>query len=286
MKFLAMFLALILERILSPHRDAAARTRVWGWLRKLLPLPGFWSSAAMPPLVVMVPAALAALIHWRLSSDLLRLPFDAALLFLCLGPRDLADDVQRLRRARAAGEAETVAHLTQALQMGPEPDADQRSLLGALFIQSHERLFGTLWWFLAAGPGGAVLYRLASRLPWLIEDHATPAARSSAVLHAWLAWVPARLTAILFAAAGSMDDALAAWRGLRGTAHADWKRQTWNVLAATASAALDWEDGGGPIVSSSLDSALAEVLHMQFRAELVLLALAAVFTAGTWIAWQ
>jgi len=38
------------------------------------------------------------------------------------------------------------------------------------------------------------------------------------------------------------------------------------------------------VVASSLDAALGEVLRMQQRALLILLALAALFTAGIWIA--
>jgi len=284
MKLLAMLLALGAERLFSPYRDSANRREIWAFLQKLLPLPGFWQSTLMPPLFVVLPALAALLLEREIPGELFRLPFQALVLFLCLGPRDLADDVQKLRAARAAGDSETVTRLSGALQMGPEPDADHRSLLGALFIQSHERLFGTLWWFLAAGPAGAVLYRLASRLPVLIADGECPAARSAALLHAALAWVPVRLTAALYALAGSMDDALADWHHLRQSAHPDWKRQTWTVLATVASAALDWEDGGGPVVASSLDAALGEVLRMQDRALLILLALAALFTAGIWIA--
>jgi AmpE protein len=283
-KFLAMLLALAAERLFSPHRDAATRLGYWPLLQKLVPLRAFWQSAAMPPLAVLLPALLVLALQRHVGDVLLRLPLEALILFLCLGPRDLADDVQRLRSARAAGDSATVVRLTAVLQMGPEPDADHRSLLGALFIQSHERLFGTLWWFMAGGPAGAVLYRLASRLPILIEERDSPAARSAALLHAVLAWLPARLTAALYALAGSMDDALADWRRLRQSGHPDWKQQTWNVLATVASAALDWEDGGGPVIASSLDAALAEVLRMQLRALLILLALAALFTAGAWIA--
>jgi membrane protein required for beta-lactamase induction len=283
-KLLAMLLALAAERLLSRYRDAAQRKGAWALLHKLLPAPAFWRAAAMPPLLVLIPALLAAWLVHALHSDLLRLPLEALLLFICLGPRDLADDVQHLRQARAAGDSEAVMRLNATLQLGPEPDADHRSLLGALFIQSHERLFGTLWWFLAFGPAGAVLYRLASRLPVLIEETDTPAARSAAWLHAVLAWLPVRLTAVLYALAGSMDDALADWHQLRETRHPDWKRQTWNVLATVCSAALDWEDGAGPVQSSSLDATLAEVLRMQLRALLILLALGALFTAGAWIA--
>jgi AmpE protein len=38
------------------------------------------------------------------------------------------------------------------------------------------------------------------------------------------------------------------------------------------------------VVASSLDAALAEVLRMQLRALLILLALTALLTAGVWIA--
>lgn len=284
MKLLAMLLALAAERLFSPHRDAAIQTRLWDKLQQWLPLPAFWRSAATPPLLAALGAGLTYELWRALPSEPLRLLYSALVLFSCLGPRDLADDVQRLRAARAAGEAAEIARLTRALQSGPEPDADHKSLIGALFIQSHERLFGTLWWFLALGPGGAVLYRLASRLPLLIEDVHGPAARSAAALHALLAWIPARLTALLYALAGSMDDALSAWRRLSDDFDGDWRQRSWAVLAETAGAALDWEDRGGPVVASSLDAALAEVLRMQTRAELVLLAVTALLTAGVWLA--
>jgi AmpE protein len=285
MKLLAMLLALAAERLFSPHRDAATRSGIWPALQRLLPFPSFWRSSLMPALFIALPTVLVLAIQRGIPGELLRLPFEALLLFLCLGPRDLADDVQRLRAARSAGDSATVGRLSATLQMGPEPDADHRSLLGALFIQSHERLFGMLWWFLAAGPAGAVLYRLASRLPNLIEDPAAPAAAGAKLIHSALAWAPARLTALLYALAGSMDDALADWRHLREeNSHPDWQRQTWTVLATVSSAALDWEDGGGPVVASSLDAALAEVLRMQLRALLILLAVTALFTAGIWFA--
>jgi len=150
MKLLAMLLALGVERLFSARRDAQGRHRIWDRLHAALPAE-FWSSPALPPLAVLLPALCVFWIQRTLGDDGVGMLFAAAVLFACLGPRDLADDVQRLRAARAAGDGATVARLTRTLQMGPEPDADHRSLLGALFIQSHERLFGALWWFLALG---------------------------------------------------------------------------------------------------------------------------------------
>jgi len=285
MNLLAMLIALIAERLSSPHRHAErVRGQVWQMLHGAFPKLWQWTPSVV--VLILLPVALADAVHAASMPLLLRLLLDALLLFICLGPRDLSDDIKLLRAARARDDSEEVRRISAQLQMGPEPDASHRSLIGALFIQSHERLFGMLWWFLLGGPAGAVLYRVASRLPGLIADPALPAARLASNIHAVLAWLPVRLTAALFALAGSMDDAARAWRRLRLEAPADWRGRSWSLLAEVAGAALDWESGrgDGPADDSSLDAVLHEVQRMQARALLILLAIAALFSAGTWIA--
>ncbi|WP_293001174.1 regulatory signaling modulator protein AmpE [Nevskia sp.] len=287
MILLALLLALGAERLMSTRRDGGSVDSPLVRLWQLLPKP-LRDAPFATWLLAFALAGLVALIGSSLSGGLTQLVYATAALFVCLGPRDLADDVQRLRAARAAGDAATVARLTRSLQRGPAPDADHRSLLGALFIQSHERRFGACLWFIVGGPAGAVLYRIASRLSALVE---TPSAqRSAALLHNLLAWLPARLTALLFGLAGSMDDALDALKRVQReaqTAGSDgWQPRTWSLLAEAANASLDWEDapGSGPMIASSLDATLAEVLRMETRATLILLALVALFTAGVWVA--
>ena len=287
MILLALLLALGVERLMSTRRDGGSVDSPLVRLWQLLPKP-LRDAPFATWLLAFALAGLVALIGSSLSGGLTQLVYATAALFVCLGPRDLADDVQRLRAARAAGDAATVARLTRSLQRGPAPDADHRSLLGALFIQSHERRFGACLWFIVGGPAGAVLYRIASRLSALVE---TPSAqRSAALLHNLLAWLPARLTALLFGLAGSMDDALDALKRVQReapTAGSDgWQPRTWSLLAEAANASLDWEDapGSGPMIASSLDATLAEVLRMETRATLILLALVALFTAGVWVA--
>jgi membrane protein required for beta-lactamase induction len=287
MTLLAILLALAAERLLAAQRSPTAASdpvlaRLWPRLPARLR-----QSPATPWGLAIGLALLTALALHAVSYALFELAFSAAILLVCFGARDLADDVQRLRAARSAGDAATVGRLTRALQRGPAPDADHRSLLGALFIQSHERRFGACLWFVALGPAGAVLYRLASRLAVVADDG--PARRSADLLHGLLAWLPARLTALLFGLAGSMDDALEAFVRVHSEPMAEphgWQRRTWSLLAETANAALDWEDapGSGPMIASSLDATLAEVLRMETRATLIGLAFAALFTAGTWIA--
>src|SRR3546814_10955431 len=94
------------------------------------------------------------------------------LLLLCLGPRDLTEDVHDLLAAREAGDIARVQQIARNLQRGPQPDASHRSLMGTLFIQSHEKLFGVLLFFFTFGPAGAVAYRIACRLPRLMRETA------------------------------------------------------------------------------------------------------------------
>lgn len=280
-----MLLALGAERLLSSHRSGSPADPLLARLWPQLPAP-LRRFAGTPWLLALAAALLIGGIAWQLHVALFELAFSAAVLLVCFGPRDLADDVQRLRAARSAGDAATVTRLTRVLQLGPMPDADHRSLLGALFIQSHERRFGACLWFIVLGPAGAALYRIASRLAVLIDEPA--ARRQAALLHSLLAWLPARITALLFGMAGSMDDALDAFGRVQRepmTGDDGWQRRSWSLLAETANAALDWEDapGGGPMIASSLDATLAEVLRMETRASLILLALVAIFSAGTWV---
>lgn len=288
MNFLAVLLALAAERFL-PHGLGLGEPRLLRALLRSLDRSRLGAalarSALLPWLLTTVVVGLMAVVQYRLMGSLAGGLFGTLVLFLCLGPRDLADEIGPLLAARQRGDRPEVIRLARALHHGPEPDESHRSLLGTLFIQSHERLFGVLLGFLTIGPVGAVLYRLASRLPAQVEalEPETAAARAAAQLHGLVAWLPVRLTALLFALAGSMDDAVAAWRrlGETGFSHG-WRSHTWAVLAEVGCGALASEEAdGGQTVAPRLDAALREVLRMQTRALLILLAGFAVFTTGT-----
>lgn len=285
MTLIAILLALLVERFASHYRDAGLYDQYGGplaRLRKHLPAPRLWQSPLWAALILLAPTLLISVLNRLFESGPLQVPYEALILFLCLGPRDLADDIHRLIAARKAGDHKTVRLLTRVLKSGPIHDADPRSLFGALFIQSHERLFGVLIWFVIVGPTGAVFYRLASRLPRVFIPTDGEATRFSYRLHAVAAWLPARITAGLYAIAGSTDDALAAWRALpQGLS---WTNRTWLLLAEISNSALNMEIHGASVVPANLDAALKEVLRMQRRALLILLAAFALYTAGTWLA--
>ena len=118
-----------------------------------------------------------------------------------------------------------IAWLSEAIIESDVPeDALQRihRVEEAVCVQANNRLFAVIFWFVLLGPLGAWTYRVtdlvrrravfiatheeeSSGMPERLRDAAT-------VLHGWLAWIPARLTAIGYAAAGNFDTALGAWR--------------------------------------------------------------------------
>jgi membrane protein required for beta-lactamase induction len=292
MTLIAILLALAIERLLSQagvHRRPHLLLWWFSLLRAVLRRTPLWRAPLVVALCAVPPVAAVAWLERQIVSPFWAVASATLILLLCLGPRDIADEVRALIDARARGDIEGAARLSRALQRGPEPAATQRSLLGALFIQSHERLFGVLLWFFALGPTGAVLYRCLSRLPRLLHDHDDAPGLNAAfgdTMHALAAWIPARVTALLFGLAGSFDDALAVWLSLRNSRDHGWRSQTWAVLAETATGSLAVESarGGGPALPSSLDDALREVLNLQARALLILLAFFAFFATGGWIA--
>jgi len=287
--FIGILLALAAERALG-HLPRVGEPMVLEQLvvrlQRALPFGAYWRSWASPALLLGAGTALAGALDWWIRHPLADLAYGTAVLFLCLGPRDLASDIHRLIEAYDKNDLAAQRTLTLSLLRGPGPQATRRSMIGALFIQSHERVFGVLMWFFAAGPAGAVLYRLASRMPRFLHETRpdTPAEQAAVLLHAAAAWVPSRINAALFGLAGSLDQALLRWRALHGEAFANWRERNWALLAEVSTASLTVEEGeAGPMVPATLEACLREVVAMQNRALLILLAAFGLFTAGGFV---
>jgi membrane protein required for beta-lactamase induction len=287
--FIGILLALVAERALG-HLPRVGEPmllqQVVVTVQRVVPLGVYWRSWLSPVLLIAVGTAAAAALDWWIRQPLLDLAYGSVVLFLCLGPRGLAGDIHRLAEAYDKNDAAAQRTLSLTLLRVPGPQATRRSLIGALFIQSHERLFGVLLWFFAAGPAGAVLYRLASRIPRFLHETRpdTGAEQMALTLHAAAAWLPSRVNAALFGLAGSLDQALLRWRRLRDENFANWRERTWATLGEVSAASLTVDEGeAGPMVPATLEECLHEVLAMQQRALLILLAAFGLFTAGGWI---
>jgi adenosylcobinamide-phosphate synthase len=189
--------------------------------------------------VLLVPCAVAA----GLLADI---PYvgDAA----ALGLLTLALQTTAIRsQARTIIQALREHDLTQAQQRLKDwvdhdtarldEEGVSAAVIEKLLEQSHDALFGVVFWFLVAGAPGAVIYRLTMILAahW---GYATPRYRhfgwSVARLAAVLRGLPACLTALGYGLAGDRDTAWRCWRRQALT----WHSPTAGTLLAAGAGGL------------------------------------------------
>jgi AmpE protein len=149
--------------------------------------------------------------------DLPYLAFAVLIVFFCLGPRDLGNEVDEYCGALDHGDTEAAGRLLRELCEAERPDQTQiEAVEEAVFVQATNRMFGVVFWFVALGPVGAWLYRLSDLLRRRaafrsFRDDAPEAAAVEAI-HGILAWLPVRLAGVGYALSGSFDDAFNGWR--------------------------------------------------------------------------
>lgn len=288
-------LAILIVLVLGTLAPELARLRqfLWlrnwlGWLAQRVGDQGLWASEFGLALVLLPLVALIALVDWTLGGTLhglLRFVFALVVLYLCWGPRDLDED------ARRASRAETAEDRAGALaSLGGKPgDSPVRSgdLVDGVFAAGLTRWFGPMFWFVAFGPEGAAIYRLAQLLAQSAELRALlPAAQGEAAerLHAALAWLPAQLMTLALALASDFDAVGKAWREHheahgQGLLHLDL-----GFLSATARACVDLDDeefvsaDGKPIK----DEAVEEARRLLWRLLVAWLVMLSVIVLAGW----
>lgn len=178
--------------------------------------------------VLLVVPVLALTVVLVLRDPLLGFPYlilGVFVLFFSLGPQDIGEDVDEYCKAMEDGDKERIRETARAIIESDVPEDTLERIHRveeAVCVQANNRLFAVIFWFVLLGPLGAWTYRAtdlirrravfvttredeSSGMPERLRDAAI-------VLHGWLAWIPARLTAIGYAAAGNFDTALGAWR--------------------------------------------------------------------------
>lgn len=163
-------------------------------------------------LAALLPALAAGLLgHWLANLAWpLGLAWSAAVLYRCLGQRQLVDRARTLAAALAAGDQARVAAPLAALGLAPGAADPVRPAMERL-LGLAARLFGVLFWFLLLGPFGAVAYALSHLLAerWRGEDDFHAAVARVVPL---LDWLPTRLLVLGFAVVGNFEEAMLAWR--------------------------------------------------------------------------
>jgi len=232
MTLLALLIGLVVER-LATQLFHLRRLR---WLDRLIDM-GFRQIdrfANWPALIPVILLALFLILPVFLALFSLQdalygaanLVLAVIVLFFSLGPKDIGEDVDEYCRAIEEEDEERMLNISKALIETDtliDPLGRIQKFEESVCIQANNRLFAVIFWFVLFGPYGP-LGAWAYRVTNLIRRRAVfnmsrdPAHANAAVLnaslmlHGWLAWIPARLTAIGYAMAGSFEGALSAWR--------------------------------------------------------------------------
>lgn len=219
MSFWATLLALAWDQVaplLRPCQLERLFDRYADWLHERVNAGSREHGLLAWALAALLPALAAGLLgHWLAALAWpLGLAWSAAVLYRCLGLRQLVDRARALAAALAAGDQARAAGQLGALGVEPPPGAGPDDLVRPAMehlLRLAARLFGVLFWFLLLGPFGAVAYALSHLLAerWHgADDFHAAVAQVIPVLD----WVPVRLLVLGFAVVGNFEEAMLAWR--------------------------------------------------------------------------
>lgn len=267
MNLIALMLGLLVERLATK----LFHLRSLGWLDRLIDagLRRVQQLATWPPMIPVILLVLLlvlpiAVISIAIGDVALGLPYVAFaifVLFFSFGPKDIGEDVDEYCTALEDGDKERIEETAKAIVEGDVPDDELqciRKVEEAVCVHANNRLFAVIFWFVVLGllgplgPLGAWAYRVTDlvrkrAVATLGADEGSDSApamlRDAAVLlHGWLAWIPARLTSLGYAAAGHFDAAIGAWRAPDDQRDAKLPEYNENLLARVGVAALALTD--------------------------------------------
>lgn len=122
-------------------------------------------------------------------------------LFISLGPKSLASSFDPYFAAMERNDQEAaflIIEQESLLNDLPESEELVRNATRTILVESQTRYFGVIFWFIFAGPFGALFYRIAhTYFDISIKNEEDSAAHIAKLIH-WLDWAPTRLTSIIF----------------------------------------------------------------------------------------
>ncbi len=260
MNLIALLIGLVVERLATQ----LFHWRRMRWLDRIID-SGFALArrfATWPPLLLIVLLAIVLVLPvfaviiflGGTLAGFTYLLLAVVVLFFSLGPHDIGEDVDEYCAALQSEEEDDIQSAANAIVEGDVPeDALQRihCVEESVCVQANNRLFAVIFWFMLH-PLAAWAYRVTDLIRRRAvfnasrsgeDDVSAGRIRDAAVmLHGWLAWVPARLTAVGYATAGHFDDAIAAMRAPAEQADATLSEHNEKLLARVGVAALALQD--------------------------------------------
>lgn len=293
MTLLAILSALFAERVWT----GVGRLRSFSWFDRLIERQrnaraGTGRGALGMILITFPPLLAVAILQAMLYGILpfLGWGFAAAVLLYSLGPRDLDREVHTFLNAWERGDevnalkCATRIHVPTAASFYAA--SPERSVVEGILVAGHERWFAVLFWFIVLGPLGALWYRLAALLRERCINVAPgePFRDAAMMMHHILGWIPARLTLLTYALAGSFADTFEALRNEACNWRSDWMAGNEQLLIHGGLGALQLEQ---ELRTDDVEVSVRHVraaLGLTLRTLIIAIAVIAVVTLGTWVA--
>lgn len=244
---IAVAIAVALDRCLGePDRwhPLNGFAGVAGWLEARLYRTSKVRGGLAVCLLIVPPTILFA---WLGKQGMAGLVVGVVLLYMAIGWRSLIDHANAVVAALNAGDVAAARQRTSYL-VGRDTAAMNEHDMSAATLESvlengNDAVFAAIFWFVLAGPGGVVAYRLANTLDALwgyrntrYREFGWAAARLDDLLN----YVPARLTALCYLLCGG-----AFRHGMRVARQArDWPSPNAGWVMAAGGCALDRRLGG------------------------------------------
>lgn len=264
MNLLALLIGLFIERLATQ----LFHLRQLRWLDRLIDA-GFRQAARVPNWPAVIPVALLAVLMilpllvviLQLGDTLYGFPYlilAIVVLFFSLGPKDIGEQVQEYCDAVRSEDGDRIHKTAKSLlerEVPDDPHERTRQVEAAVCVQANNRLFAVIFWFIVLGPLGAWAYRVTDLIRRRAVFNAAredidgvplaELAEASGRLHGWIAWIPARLTALGYALAGSFDAGIAGWRSHETEQGRPPGEQNEHLLAHVGGASLALADMPG-----------------------------------------
>lgn len=285
MTTICLLTAIFLDRLfprLEEFRRFGWLTRYADFVRSLLP-DSLRTDHPRQLLILFTPLlALVAFIQGIFSDSVTGFGsflFATAALFYALGPQDIDREVTRYWEADNDDDRAEQLEITQSLLQDSVPDtevAQESAIADAILWQANNRFFAVVFWFILLGPFGAIFYRLTAQTVQASTDGMAWGNAINATANRLLEildWLPARITAGLYAISGSLEESVEHWKHLFDT-HAG-KPTPREILVAVGHGALR-QDVRSP--AATMDASLA----LAWRAAVFLLAALTLVTLVSW----
>jgi AmpE protein len=261
MNLIALLIGLVIERLATQ----LFHWRRMRWLDRIIDF-GFEQAERVANWPALIPVVILAIVLvlpvyaviFSLGGTLAGFTYlimAVVVLFFSLGPNDIGEEVDEYCKALESEDEEAIQNAAKSIVEGDVP-ADARQRIGcveeAICVQANNHLFAVVFWFVLLGPLAAWAYRVTDIIRRRAvfnaarddeaESNVALIRDAAAMLHGWLAWMPARLTAVGYATAGHFDEAIAAMRAPTEQRDATLSEHSENLLARVGTAALALED--------------------------------------------